>query len=837
MTVSTEVDHNEYTGNGVTTAFPYTFRIFQKSDLVVQVVDLNENITELILDTDYIVTGAGGYNGGNVILSKALANGYQISISRELPVTQDTDLRNQGKFFAEVHEDAFDKLTMLIQQVRSWFRLALCKPSSIANWYDALGNYIRNVRDPRDAQDAATKNYVDSLSAGDKSYTDSLFKRTLRVPEDHINLLPTIEQRANKVVGFDSQGNPAMLLPADGSANDVLLMIYNSWLHGMVGLTGGEVFPVEIDQSAEVGMQIPAGVRFIRVNGEIVCMSSPLGSPVIINSIDTTTVNNGQIELYPVAYFDKVMAGWKIAQNDAQLQRMIISGGNIMIAYSPVTLRGIFKITNRVEITNALSEVLIDSAQFWLRSNRAWNDTTSEYDYAPVDVSINGNIKFDFSKQNALDNPGVGLAIQTSGKVVVKGIELANGWVDNCSFDYNDTIWISDIYSHHSGLGQIQLPDGTNKQGHGINCGNCREVRAEKVTVKSTFASSFFIGATHAGKTTNVIVSDLYINTSSGNGLRLQSDDAVNGNDGGNGVAVTRVSVTAFNIKNCASHGIRANFRNGTISGGYIESCNAGVATETASNIIVSDITIKDCSTPILSRYYPVENGDISFDSINIINPSSAGIYISRATNNTSKMMGRVRISNVNIACSAINAQSIDLSGGIGSGACDVFINDVSISGAYPFGTTYTDALMRITECRHVYISNVRFVATQGSPSSYIRVNASGSSIIKDVVGISHFGPSVGRPFEVSGTLSLSHISGCIVSSSVTSDIGYSTPAPTQRYQSGNQFPISLTPETYPFTNAANLRGGDVNTLTTSQVANILATLIKDLQNNKYLNR
>ncbi|EFI0172671.1 hypothetical protein BG940_002576 [Escherichia coli] len=69
MTVSTEVDHNEYTGNGVTTTFPYTFRIFQKSDLVVQVVDLNENITELILDTDYIVTGAGGYNGGNIILS------------------------------------------------------------------------------------------------------------------------------------------------------------------------------------------------------------------------------------------------------------------------------------------------------------------------------------------------------------------------------------------------------------------------------------------------------------------------------------------------------------------------------------------------------------------------------------------------------------------------------------------------------------------------------------------------------------------------------------------------------------------------------------------------
>lgn len=88
MTVSTEVDHNEYTGNGVTTSFPYTFRIFKKSDLVVQVVDLSENITDLVLDTDYTVTVAGGYTGGNVILTTALENGFRISIARELPVTQ-----------------------------------------------------------------------------------------------------------------------------------------------------------------------------------------------------------------------------------------------------------------------------------------------------------------------------------------------------------------------------------------------------------------------------------------------------------------------------------------------------------------------------------------------------------------------------------------------------------------------------------------------------------------------------------------------------------------------------------------------------------------------------
>lgn len=231
MTVSTEVDHNEYTGNGVTTTFPYTFRIFQKSDLVVQVVDLNENITELILDTDYIVTGAGGYNGGNVILSKALVNGYQISISRELPVTQDTDLRNQGKFFAEVHEDAFDKLTMLIQQVRSWFSLALRKPSFVANYYDALNNYIRNLRDPIRQQDAATKNYVDSLASNN-------YSRTLRVPEQ-IPQLPDAATRANKIVAFDSAGNPYPVLPPSGSASDVLLQIAQPGFDKHVGSSWG----------------------------------------------------------------------------------------------------------------------------------------------------------------------------------------------------------------------------------------------------------------------------------------------------------------------------------------------------------------------------------------------------------------------------------------------------------------------------------------------------------------------------------------------------------------------------------------------------------------------
>ncbi|SVW65733.1 hypothetical protein [Klebsiella pneumoniae] len=232
MTVSTEVDHNDYTGNGVTTSFPYTFRIFKKSDLTVQVADPNENITVLTLDTDYSVTGAGTYSGGNVVLTSPLANGWQISISRNLPVTQETDLRNQGKFFAEVHEDAFDKLTMLIQQCFGFLRLALRKPSFIANYYDALNNRIRNLRDPSQAQDAATKRYTDVLYNDAIIHADENFNKSVRVTDSSIPSLPAIAIRRNKILAFNNEGNPIVVLPESGSAADVLIELGSSAIPG-----------------------------------------------------------------------------------------------------------------------------------------------------------------------------------------------------------------------------------------------------------------------------------------------------------------------------------------------------------------------------------------------------------------------------------------------------------------------------------------------------------------------------------------------------------------------------------------------------------------------------
>lgn len=239
MTVSTQVSRNEYTGNGATTQYDFTFRILDKSHLLVQTLDTSENIVTLTLGTDYTVTGVNRYNGGKVVLTSALPAGYKISIERSTPVTQEASIRNQGGFFPEIHEDALDKLTMLVQQAYGWWSgLSLRKPSWLANYYDALNNRIRNLRDPSQAQDAATKNYADSILDSSNSYTDKLFRRSLRVPESDVGMVPPVNVRSNMLLGFNDLGNPVSIAGQTDTA-DLAIKLTSTAGASLVGTENG----------------------------------------------------------------------------------------------------------------------------------------------------------------------------------------------------------------------------------------------------------------------------------------------------------------------------------------------------------------------------------------------------------------------------------------------------------------------------------------------------------------------------------------------------------------------------------------------------------------------
>ncbi len=127
MTLTNTNTRMDYTGNGATSTYAYTFRIFEDSDLVVTVTAPDETTYTLNLDDDYTVTGMGSSSGGNIVLvndgqawldSGSLKSSYALVIKRQLPLTQRTDLRNQGSFYPEDHENQFDRLVMIAQQLK-----------------------------------------------------------------------------------------------------------------------------------------------------------------------------------------------------------------------------------------------------------------------------------------------------------------------------------------------------------------------------------------------------------------------------------------------------------------------------------------------------------------------------------------------------------------------------------------------------------------------------------------------------------------------------------------------------------------------------------------------
>ncbi len=118
MTVATTTNRVSYACDGATTVFPYTFKIFEDSDLEVILREAaTGSETTLTLTTDYTVSGAGSDSGGNVTTVSTYSSDYTLVIRRVLPLTQETDYITGDSFPADSHENALDRLVMIAQQL------------------------------------------------------------------------------------------------------------------------------------------------------------------------------------------------------------------------------------------------------------------------------------------------------------------------------------------------------------------------------------------------------------------------------------------------------------------------------------------------------------------------------------------------------------------------------------------------------------------------------------------------------------------------------------------------------------------------------------------------
>lgn len=182
MTVSSATNEALFIGNDVADVFPLPFRFFSNSDIIAELIEeATGNVTSMTLGIDYALTGAGdpevaGSATGILTTTDPVATGFSLFVRRELPLTQPTDIVNQGRFYPEVHETVFDRLLMQIQQVGG-----------------DLGKALRVL--PSEPAPA---------------------------------FLPSILERANKLLSFDALGNPVAVSPASGSASELVIDLANA---------------------------------------------------------------------------------------------------------------------------------------------------------------------------------------------------------------------------------------------------------------------------------------------------------------------------------------------------------------------------------------------------------------------------------------------------------------------------------------------------------------------------------------------------------------------------------------------------------------------------------
>lgn len=158
MTVPNETNRINYPATGSENTVPYTFRIFDETELKVYLTNPDGLSTLQVLGSDYTVDGVMSYTGGNVIFATDPTINYIVSILRQPANTQDTSLQDQSAYSPTTVENALDLLTMQVQALQ--------------------GEVDRSIKIP--VSEAGTPTIVD---------------------------LPTADNRALMPVGFDSFGN------------------------------------------------------------------------------------------------------------------------------------------------------------------------------------------------------------------------------------------------------------------------------------------------------------------------------------------------------------------------------------------------------------------------------------------------------------------------------------------------------------------------------------------------------------------------------------------------------------------------------------------------------
>ena len=227
-----------FNGNGVTTSFPFTFKVFGPDDIAVKRADTSGVETLLVRSSDYTVTLNSNQDtspGGSVVMLSPPAYLETLVIVGASQPDQGTDLPTGGAYRAQVVENALDKLTILIQQLKEELGRALTLPATSAGsttelptpvadnviGWDSTGGGLRNFDPSTFASVVAYSNRRVLIGDGGEAYY------TLAVDPGSINNTLVAVDGVVQTPGVDYTLSGLVLTPTapfpDGAGNVTIL--------------------------------------------------------------------------------------------------------------------------------------------------------------------------------------------------------------------------------------------------------------------------------------------------------------------------------------------------------------------------------------------------------------------------------------------------------------------------------------------------------------------------------------------------------------------------------------------------------------------------------------
>jgi len=107
-------------GNGVNTLFPFTFKVFVTTDVLVTYLNSVSAQSSLVLGSDYSISLNADQNaapGGVVTLLWTPAAATYITLTSQVANTQNLALTNSGGFYPQSINDALDRVVIQVQQL------------------------------------------------------------------------------------------------------------------------------------------------------------------------------------------------------------------------------------------------------------------------------------------------------------------------------------------------------------------------------------------------------------------------------------------------------------------------------------------------------------------------------------------------------------------------------------------------------------------------------------------------------------------------------------------------------------------------------------------------